>query len=38
MEFSPVTIGMLGVAVLLILFRLSLSSKGAKKARRRGRD
>ena len=36
MELSPVTVGMLGVALLLILFRLSLSTKGAKKARRRG--
>jgi len=36
MDLSPVTVGMLGVAVLLILFRLSLSSKAAKKARRRG--
>lgn len=36
MELSPVTIGMLGVAALLILFRLSLSTKAAKKTRRRG--
>ena len=36
MELSPITIGMLGVAVLLVLFRVSLSTKGAKKVRRRG--
>lgn len=36
MELSPITVGMLFLAGLLILFRVSLSSKGAKKARRRG--
>lgn len=35
MELSPVTIGMLGVAVLLILLRVSMSTAGAKKVRRR---
>lgn len=36
MELSPITVGMLVVGALLILFRVSLSSKGAKKVRRRG--
>lgn len=35
MELSPVTIGTLGVAVLLILLRVSMSTAGAKKVRRR---
>jgi len=37
MELSPLTIGILVVGALLVVFRLSLSTKGAKKARRRGR-
>jgi hypothetical protein len=36
MEFSPVTVGMLVVAVLLVILRLSLSTKGTKEPRRRG--
>ena len=36
MELSPVTVGILVVAALLIVFRMSLSTKGAKKVRRRG--
>lgn len=36
MEFSPITIGMLVVAALLIMLRVSMSTKGAKKVRRRG--
>jgi hypothetical protein len=36
MEVSPLTVGMIVVVGLLVIFRLSLSTKGAKKARRRG--
>lgn len=35
MELSPITIGMLVVAVLLVMLRVSMSTKGAKKVRRR---
>ena len=37
MEFSPITIGMLVVALLLVMLRLrvSMSTRGAKKVRRR---
>ena len=36
MELSPITIGMLVVAALLVMLRVSMSTKGAKKVRRRG--
>lgn len=36
MELSPITIGMLVVALLLVVLRVSMSTKGAKKVRRRG--
>ena len=35
MELSPITIGMLVVAALLVMLRVSMSTKGAKKVRRR---
>ena len=35
MELSPITIGMLAVAVLLVLLRVSMGTSGAKKVRRR---
>ena len=35
MEFSPITIGMLVVAALLVLLRVSMSTESAKKVRRR---
>jgi hypothetical protein len=36
MELSPLTLAILVVAALLVVLRLSLSTKGAKKVRRRG--
>ena len=36
MELSPITIGMLVVAALLVMLRVSMSTKGANKVRRRG--
>ncbi|MDQ3170760.1 MAG: hypothetical protein M3Q55_11535 [Acidobacteriota bacterium] len=35
MELSPITIGMMAVAVLLIILRFSMGTAGAKKVRRR---
>ena len=35
MELSPITIGMLVVAALLVMLRVSMSTKGAKNVRRR---
>lgn len=35
MELSPITIGMLVVAALLVMLRVGMSTKGAKKVRRR---
>ena len=36
MELSPITVGMVAVAVLLIVLRVSMNTMGAKKVRRRG--
>lgn len=35
MDFSPITIGMLVVAILLVMLRVGMSTPGAKKVRRR---
>ena len=35
MELSPITIGMMAVAVLLIVLRVSMGTAGAKKVRSR---
>jgi hypothetical protein len=35
MELSPIAVGMVFVALLLVVLRVSMSTKGAKKVRRR---